>query len=107
MKIKTEVLSNPGYYKLRQRIIEHQFGILKRQWGFSFTLMAGKVNVLSEVNLLMMVYNLSRSISILGLNELKKKLNGFSTCFLTFFELITMKIKTFLELGNPRIILVQ
>jgi len=104
---KERILSNPDYYKLRQQIIEHQFGILKRQWGFSFTLMKGKVNVLSEVNLLMMAYNLSRSISILGLNELKKKLNGFSTCFLTYFELIRMKIKTFLEFGKLQIILVQ
>ncbi len=47
-----------NYYKLRQQIIEHQFGILKRQWGFTYTLMKGKANVLSEVNIFMTIYNL-------------------------------------------------
>jgi hypothetical protein len=27
---KDRVISNPDYYKLRQQVIEHQFGILKR-----------------------------------------------------------------------------
>ena len=65
---KARVISNPDYYKLRQQIIEHQFGILKRQWGFTFTLLKRKVNVMSEVNLLMMVYNLTRMISIIGIS---------------------------------------
>lgn len=78
---RKRVLANPDYYKLRQQIVEHQFGVFKRQWGFTFTLMRGKVNVLSEVNLLMIVYNLSRLISIIGLNDLKKKLKDFLLIF--------------------------
>jgi len=54
------VKRNPGYYRQRQQITEHQFGTLKRQWGFTFTLMKGKENVLAEVNLMMMCYNLRR-----------------------------------------------
>ena len=83
------VLANPDYYKLRQQIIEHQFGVFKRQWGFTFTLMKGKVNVLSEVNLLMIIYNLKRSISIIGQDELRKKLRALfytlKTCLDPFF----------------------
>ncbi len=52
------VTENPEYYKLRQQITEHQFGTMKQQWDFTFTLMKGKENVLSEVILMMMVYNL-------------------------------------------------
>jgi transposase len=63
---KERVRKNKDYYKLRQQIVEHQFGILKRQWGFSFTLMRGKQNVLSEVYLLMIAYNLKNIISVLG-----------------------------------------
>lgn len=74
---RERVLANKDYYKLRQQIVEHQFGILKRQWGFTFTLLKGKVNVMSEVNMLMMIYNLSRMISIIGMNEFKKRLSGF------------------------------
>ncbi|WP_209859833.1 transposase [Chitinophaga sp. OAE865] len=39
---KERVLANPGYYKLRQQIIEYQFGTVKRQWGFTFTLLREK-----------------------------------------------------------------
>jgi hypothetical protein len=67
------VKEKPEYYKLRQQISEHQFGTLKRQWGFTYTLMKGKEHVLSEVNLMMMVYNLRRLMSIFEVNDLKTK----------------------------------
>jgi len=62
------VNQNPEYYKLRQQITEHQFGTLKRQCGFTYTLMKGKLNVLSEVTRMMMCYNLRRPMSIFDLN---------------------------------------
>jgi hypothetical protein len=55
--------------ELRQQITEHQFGTLKRQWGFTFTLMKGKENVLSEVNLMMIAYKLRRLMSIFDIND--------------------------------------
>jgi len=70
------VNENPEYYRLRQQITEHQFGTLKRHWGFIYTLMKGKENVLSEVNLMMMVYNLRRLMSIFDINELKSRLKS-------------------------------
>ncbi|MET0638337.1 MAG: transposase [Chitinophagaceae bacterium] len=83
---RSRVLAAPDYYKLRQQIVEHQFGILKRQWGFTFTLMRGKINVLSEVNLLMIVYNLRRLISVIGIDGLKKKFKDFLFNFLNSFS---------------------
>lgn len=71
------VNENPEYYKLRQQITEHQFGTLKRQWGFTFTLMKGKENVLTEVNLMMMCYNLRRLMSIFEINDLKTRLRSY------------------------------
>ena len=70
------VNQNPEYYRLRQQITEHQFGTLKRQWGFTFTLMKGKQNVLSEVNIIMICYNLRRLMSILSPKELKNRLKS-------------------------------
>ena len=67
---------NPNYYRLRQQITEHQFGTLKRQWGFTFTLMKGKENVLPEVNLMMICYNLRRLMSIYAMNDLKSRLKS-------------------------------
>ena len=71
---KKRVKENPEYYRLRQQITEHQFGTLKRQWGFTYVLMKGKQNVLSEVNLIMICYNLRRLMSILDPIELKNRL---------------------------------
>lgn len=80
------VIENPEYYKLRQQITEHQFGTLKRQWGFTYTLMKGKEHVLSEVNLMMMVYNLRRLMSIFGVNELKERLKSLVLQLFTTIE---------------------
>jgi len=80
---KKRVDLNPEYYRLRQQVTEHQFGTLKRQWGFTYTLMKEKQNVLSEVNLIMICYNLKRSISILGIKEFKTRLTSLNPIFMT------------------------
>jgi transposase len=75
---RERVITNREYYKLRQQIIEHQFGIFKGQWGFDYTMLKGKKNVLAEVHLLMTIYNLTRMITILGIDLLKRKLASLS-----------------------------
>ena len=91
---RERVIANSDYYKLRQQIIEHQFGIFKRQWGFTFTLLKGKVNVMAEVNLLMIVYNLTRMISVIGINEFKKKLGGLATYLLAYIATLKSNFET-------------
>jgi len=83
---KKRVDNNPDYYRLRQQITEHQFGTLKRQWGFTFTLMKGKENVLSEVNLMMICYNLRRLMSIFSIDDLKNKLKELVVLFLAKYK---------------------
>ncbi len=90
---KKRVDANPEYYRLRQQITEHQFGTLKRQWGFTYTLMKGKENVLTEVNILMICYNLKRLISIFGTKELKNRLKSLASTFLTFNDLFKDAIR--------------
>jgi len=68
------VTASPGYYRQRQQIAEHPFGTLKRQRGFTFTLMKGKEKVLGEVGLEFIGYNLSRCATILGIPQLVKAL---------------------------------
>ena len=68
------VNTNPEYYRQRQQIIEHQFGTLKRQWGFDHVLVRGKQHVLAEVSLAFTAYNLRRSVSILGFSEVLRRL---------------------------------
>ena len=78
------VTSNPGYYRQRQQITEHPFGTLKRQRGFTFTLMKGKEKVLGEVGLEFIGYNLSRCASIMGIEKLIKALKE---CLFVLFRI--------------------
>lgn len=94
------VNQNPEYYRQRQQIIEHQFGTLKRQWGFTFTLMKGKEHVLTEVNLMMMCYNLRRLMSILGVNTLRHWLEMLYLNFLWTYQSIRVKLSNFFTRWN-------
>ncbi len=50
------------------------FGTLKRQPGFTFTLLRGKEKVLGEVGLMFIGYNLGRNVSVIGEDKLIKEL---------------------------------
>jgi hypothetical protein len=58
------------------------FGTLKRQRGFTFTLMRGKEKVLGEVGLMFIGYNLSRCIFVIGTEKLIQTLR--ESCFTSF-----------------------
>jgi len=94
------VNQNPEYYRLRQQITEHQFGTLKRQWGFTFTLLKGKENILTEVNLMMMCYNLRRIMSIFDINELKHWLNTLYENILKLFQPFWDELNNFYKKRN-------
>ncbi|MBN4051584.1 transposase, partial [bacterium AH-315-M05] len=82
------VNQNPEYYRQRQQIIEHQFGTLKRQWNFEHTWVKGKEKVLGEVFLEFTCYNLKRSLSILGFDDIMARINAIIGPFSAFFNSI-------------------
>jgi len=90
---KKRVENNPEYYKQRQQITEHQFGTLKRQRGFTYTIMKGKEKVLGEVGLAFITYNLTRCISVFGVPELCKALK--EACRLYFSSRIELVLGNF------------
>ena len=61
-------------YRRRQQIVEHPFGVIKRQWGYDHVLMKGLGKVEAELGLIFTVYNLRRLITILGAKELIARL---------------------------------
>jgi hypothetical protein len=72
------------------------FGTLKRQRGFTFTLMRGKEKVLGEVGLMFIGYNLSRCISIIGAEKLIRALREHCMPgFLMVFRLFSSFFKQF------------
>lgn len=98
---RERVLANRDYYKLRQQVIEHQFGVLKRQWGFTYTLLKGKKNVLSEVYLMMTIYNLTRMIKILGRDVLKRRLASLYASLFAYINTFMTQSKAIWKNGKP------
>jgi transposase len=90
-------------YKRRQTIVEHPFGTIKRQWGFSYILTKQGINRAgADVGLMFIAYNLRRLINILGQDMLKEYLRILSPLFLTVFVFFRRKIswlETFLFQG--------
>jgi transposase len=76
-------------YKRRQAIVEHHYGTLKRQWGFSYILTKkGISRAGADVGLMFIAYNLRRIGNILTMEVLKEYLRILVSVFLTFYDLL-------------------
>jgi hypothetical protein len=72
---KERVELNKQLYKRRQAIVEHPYGTIKRQWGFSYIMTKESLKrATADVGLMMTAYNLRRIINILGMERLRKHL---------------------------------
>ena len=89
---------NPQLYRKRQEINEHIFGTIKRQWGYNHTNLTGLEKVNGEHSLIMLVYNIKRSINILGVCELIAKLKKWNSPYkanvLYLLKTIDLKLNT-------------
>jgi len=81
-------------YKRRQAIVEHPFGTIKRQWGYSFTLMKGIEKVDTEFSLIFLVYNLKRVMRIMGKKKMKKALKSLDLAILGLTSTVEKHITT-------------
>ena len=82
-------------YKRRQAIVEHPYGTIKRQWGFSYILTKkGISRASSDVGFMFIAYNLRRIISILGENRLMEYLRILVPLFLTVSTFLRRKIRS-------------
>jgi len=73
-RIDSQTKRNMKKYKLRQMIVEHPFGTIKRGWGAYFFLTKRKVSVGTEISLSFLAYNFKRAINILGTEEMLRRL---------------------------------
>lgn len=55
-------------------MVEHPFGTVKRNWGYTYFLTQGLESVKTETSLIFLAYNLKRAINILGVKAMLKKL---------------------------------
>lgn len=73
-RIDSQTKRNMKKYKLRQMIVEHPFGTIKRGWEAYFFLTKRKVSVSAEISLSFLAYNFKRAINILGTEEILRRL---------------------------------
>ena len=88
---RNNVKQKEGLYKRRQAIVEHPYGTIKRQWGFSYILTKKGINRASaDVGLMFIAYNIRRIMNIIGQNELKKYLKELVFLFSGQFRQISL-----------------
>ena len=85
-KKRLETYAGKLMYKKRQGIVEHPFGIIKRQWDCSYTLLRGLEKVNGEFAIVFACYNLRRAMSILSVKILLSKLKAAKSACYVFFD---------------------
>ena len=90
---KKRINENKELYRKRQAIVEHPYGTIKRQWGFSYILTKKGIDRASaDVGVIMTVYNLRRIINILGIKTLKEYLEMVVSFILENMALFKFKL---------------
>jgi hypothetical protein len=80
---RKNIETNSSTYKKRQSIVEHPYGIIKRQWGFYYITTKKGINRASaDVGLMFVAYNLRRLMNIIGKDLLTKFLAELVLLFL-------------------------
>lgn len=108
---KQNIAENYKTYKRRQAIVEHPYGIIKRQWGFYYIMTKkGKKRASADVGLIFTAFNLRRILNILDPKMLKKFLQELDFLFsikTAFQNLKIAKMRTLFFEQNSEFILKQ
>ena len=79
---RENIEKHPQIYKRRQAIIEHTYGIIKRQWGFYFiSTKRGIKRASADVGLMFTAFNLRRLMNIINKNVFKEFLKELAFLF--------------------------
>lgn len=87
---KKRIEANKETYRQRQAIVEHPYGTIKRQWGFSYIMTKRTIKRASaDVGLIFVAYNLRRLFNLIDKNVLKEYIKVRAVYFsllLTYFK---------------------
>lgn len=90
---KERITKNKEHYRLRQSIVEHPYGTIKRQWGFDHIMTKKtKKHASADVGLIMIAYNLRRLMNILDKNQFKEYLKQLLSYFLVKYVYYKLKL---------------
>lgn len=102
---KKRIENNKDYYRKRQAIVEHPYGTIKRQWGFSYILTKKYMErAEADVGLMFTAYNLRRLINIIGTKALQSYLEKVSILILEYISPHKAKINAWKPLKFLKII---
>ncbi len=97
---KTRIGNNKSYYKQRQAIVEHPYGTIKRQWGFSYIMTKKtKQRAEADVGLIFTAYNLRRLMTIIGTENLMEYLEYFVFLISCYLHQYGLKISQYEQLS--------
>lgn len=103
---KKRVAENPEIYRKRQAIVEHPYGVIKRQWGYSYIMTKkGMKRASADVGLIFSVYNLRRIFNLIGKNELKEYFKRLFVRFWQFLSDFKAICEGFCSIGQIRVFL--
>lgn len=94
-------LENMDLYKQRQMIVEHVFGTIKRDLGYTYFLLRGNEKVKGESFMHFLIYNIKRVCNIKKIKDIieainaKKKEITKTYCLSNFHLLIFLKIRKY------------
>lgn len=81
---KVRIENNYEVYRRRQAIVEHPYGVIKRQWDFYYIMTKKTIKHASaDVGLIFTAYNLRRIFNLIDKNVLKQYLKILSLLFWT------------------------
>ena len=87
---KVRIENNYEIYRRRQAIVEHPYGVIKRQWDFYYIMTKKSIKHASaDVGLIFTAYNLKRIFNLVDLNMLKMYLKStalFYSSHKTYFK---------------------
>ena len=69
-------------YKLRQQIVEHPFGTVKRTMDGGYFLLRTRRKVRTEAALLFLEYDMKRAYNVLGFHEIMARLDAIISTIL-------------------------
>ena len=107
---KNRIKENKQLYRKRQQIVEHPYGTIKRQWGFSYIITKKYIErAEADFGFIMTAYNLRRIINIVGMKRLRECLESIFRFFcikISLFKLFLIQINQKLKrtIKNPGIL---
>jgi hypothetical protein len=85
---KKRLNENKPLYRRRQAIVEHPFGVIKRQWDFYYIMTKKTIqHAQADVGMIFTAYNLRRIFNIIDQNLLKEYLRELWHLFLNLKQL--------------------